>query len=122
MPRPETIQLWRQRLERFNPAEMTVGQFCQSEGVSQPAFYKWKKTLRELDQSSTSQNSQAPGLQKTARFLPLSLADVQPRQSDRDEPGHPQDRGRLAEPIITPTASTTIELPGGVRIVVEVQS
>ncbi len=34
MTRSETAGLWSQRLERFARCQMTIAQFCESEGVS----------------------------------------------------------------------------------------
>jgi hypothetical protein len=116
MPRPQTIQLWRQRLERFDPATMTVAQFCHREGVSQPSFYKWKKTLQQLGPLPNSPAPSPQGTQPAVRFLPLSLVDPPPHSIDST------DQRCSSRAVMPPTASTTIELPGGVRIVVEVQS
>jgi hypothetical protein len=40
-----TRRLWVERLERFRRANQTVAQFCAAEGVSEPSFYVWKRTL-----------------------------------------------------------------------------
>src|SRR5262249_62324596 len=42
---PAKIQLWQQRLERFTQAQMSVPDFCASEGVSAPNFYYWRRRL-----------------------------------------------------------------------------
>ena len=109
MSRPETVELWRQRLQRLDSASMTVAQFCQLEGASQASFYKWKKTLREL--------SQQPSLRPTqpeVSFVPLRVSAAAENRVEvaTDHAEH--------EPVAPPLASTTIELPGGVRIRVEV--
>lgn len=111
MSRPETIERWRMRIQRFDPVNMTVAQFCQSEGVSQPSFYKWKKILRELDRTAST-TAKLP----EATFVPLHLpATVDGRGDAATE----QDRREQVAPLI---ASTTIELPGGVRIQVQVNT
>ena len=69
MSRPETVELWRQRLQRFDSASMTVAQFCQLEGASQASFYKWKKTLRELSQQPSPRPAKAE-----VSFVPLRLS------------------------------------------------
>ncbi|TWT81463.1 hypothetical protein CA13_29160 [Planctomycetes bacterium CA13] len=38
MPRSETAKLWQERLPRFASSQMTVAQFCLSEGVSQTSY------------------------------------------------------------------------------------
>ena len=109
MSRPETVELWRQRLQRFDPASMTVAQFCQLEGVSQASFYQWKKKLRELSQQP-SPRSMPPEVS----FVPLRLSAAAENRLDvaTDHAEH--------EPVGPPLSSATIELPGGVRIRVEV--
>ena len=42
----ELAQLWRERLERQAQAKCSVAEFCRREGVSQPAFYHWRKRLQ----------------------------------------------------------------------------
>jgi hypothetical protein len=39
--------VWRERLRRYERAEMTVAEFCQREGVSVASFYQWRKRLAE---------------------------------------------------------------------------
>ncbi len=41
------VQEWTGRLLRFHKSDVTVAQFCQAEGVSQPSFYHWKSKLRD---------------------------------------------------------------------------
>ena len=36
---------WSERLRRFKDSGQTVVEFCQTEQVSTPAFYQWKKKL-----------------------------------------------------------------------------
>ena len=114
MSRPETVELWRRRLQQFDPASMTVAQFCQLEGVSQAAFYKWKKTLRELSQQPSPRPTQPTEETQEVRFAPLRLSAAAENRVDvaTDHAEH--------LPVAPPLASTTIELPGGVRIRVEV--
>ncbi|MCM2374583.1 IS66 family insertion sequence element accessory protein TnpA [Aporhodopirellula aestuarii] len=94
MPRAETATLWTQRLQRFEQAQMTVAQFCAAEGVSQPSFYNWKRKLR---------SAQDPKAHAVAKFVPVTFQATPERPAPA--PNH---------------ASATIELPGGIRIRVEV--
>ena len=41
----EVWALWRDRLRRFESSDLTVAAFCDWEGVSQAAFYVWRKKL-----------------------------------------------------------------------------
>lgn len=107
MPRSETAKLWQERLRRFDRSRMTVTQFCLSEGVSQPSFYNWRKKLRELPSDAKPKPKPSTA---AVQFMPLRLATESANQVAPilDE---------QAGPSLT---STTIELPGGVRIRVEV--
>ena len=40
-----TRQRWADRLDRFRRSGQTVAQFCAAEGVSEPSYYVWKRTL-----------------------------------------------------------------------------
>lgn len=40
-----TRRLWAERLGRFRRSNQTVAQFCAAEGVSEPSFYVWRRTL-----------------------------------------------------------------------------
>ena len=98
MSRPETVKLWTERLQRFEQAHTTVAQFCKDEGVSQPSFYKWKQKLK------------SPQLHRTgsvARFVPVALPS----------PSLQANQNQLSTSLGHTT--TTIELPGGIRICIE---
>jgi hypothetical protein len=40
-----TRQKWIDRVQRYRDSNLTVAQFCLTEGVSVPAFYFWRRTL-----------------------------------------------------------------------------
>ena len=42
----EVCTLWRDRLRRYLSSDLTVAAFCDWEGVSQAAFYVWRKKLK----------------------------------------------------------------------------
>lgn len=94
MTRAETAKLWADRIQRFQQAEMTVAQFCVAEGVSQPSFYSWRRKLR---------SPSGPTSGSVAKFIPVALQTP------------PGDTCTSATAV-----SATIELPGGIRICVEV--
>src|SRR6516165_2679304 len=41
---------WRQRVARWRHSGLTARDFCAREGLSEPSFYAWRRTLRERDQ------------------------------------------------------------------------
>jgi hypothetical protein len=63
--------VWRERLRRFSRSGLTVAQFCEEEGVSEPSFYQWRKRLAEPS---------AEVLHRQARpaFQPLAVTPTPP--------------------------------------------
>lgn len=51
-PNPELARQWRERLDRFDIAGMTIADFCQTEGYSVASFYQWRKRLRQTTSDS----------------------------------------------------------------------
>mgnify|MGYP001116259580 CR=1 FL=1 len=44
-PRAKKVKEWTDRFRRFNASGQTVVGFCQTEQVSTPSFYQWRKKL-----------------------------------------------------------------------------
>jgi hypothetical protein len=42
-------RLWRERLARWQRADLSVAEFCRRERVSEPSFYQWRRRLRPVD-------------------------------------------------------------------------
>jgi transposase-like protein len=57
------IEEWTKRLSRFAATDVTVARFCRREGVSAPAFYAWKKKLRQVASPAGA----------SPRFLPVQI-------------------------------------------------
>ena len=71
MPRgsnPEKIKEWTGRIKRLEKSKQTVSAFCQSEGVSVPSLYHWKKRLRGVT---------APSLFRQVHVASPSIAPTQ---------------------------------------------
>lgn len=99
MSQSEAAQRWEERLQRFESSPCTVAQFCSDEGVPQSSYYHWRRRLR------------GPAKPKgpSARFLPVALNPIADPQPDPPQWA-----------TTTRSARTTIDLPGGVRVTVEV--
>jgi transposase-like protein len=82
-------EVWRERLERQRQGAWSVAEFCRREGVSQPAFYQWRKRLRRVSGKKEPARGVQPG---RPQFLPVELA-----------------------PTLL-TADVCIELPGGAMV------
>ena len=63
-PNPQLLSVWQERFTRFASTGLTVAEFCRSEGVSTPSFYRWKKLASPMSSPSP-------------RFVPLALSTVQ---------------------------------------------
>ena len=62
--------VWRERLEKQKQGPWSVAEFCRREGVSQPAFYHWRRRLRMVSQKdggAKAVHSSQP------RFVPVEL-------------------------------------------------
>jgi transposase-like protein len=44
-------RLWRSRLKRQAASRLSVRAFCRREGVAEPSFYAWRRTIAERDAS-----------------------------------------------------------------------
>lgn len=73
----EKEAVWRKRLWRFGRSHLTVARFCQSEGVSAPTFYQWRKRLAACDGQGISAVTKPTG-----SFVPVRvMAAVAPPQA-----------------------------------------
>lgn len=77
---------WRERLERFGAAGVTVAEFCEWEGVSPAAFYAWRRKLG-------TESAAGP-----------SFVQVVPAQRESAD-----DRGRV---VMTLGDGTRVDFPG----------
>ena len=99
----KTVQVWADRLDRFDQADITVAQFCQNENVSQASYYYWRRKIRGTTRTDHQRlhksTSSSPRLtaRKPAGFLPV----------------------RLAAPP-SPATVMAVDLPGGIRIRFEI--
>ena len=71
MPRndPRVSAQWRERLDRFESSQVTLADFCQSEGITASAFYYWR---RKLSSRKTRAESVEPSLDSS--FLPVQVS------------------------------------------------
>jgi len=79
---------WRDRLERYRTSKATVAKFCLGEGVSEAAFYQWRRKLG--GSLKPRQESPVP----RPAFAPVRLVTS----------------SRAAEPVVT------VQLSGGTRL------
>ena len=61
-------QFWQMVLETFNSSGLSVRQFCQQEGLSEPSFYSWRKRLSKPQKSSVTK-----GQPQSDQFIQVSM-------------------------------------------------
>jgi transposase-like protein len=59
---------WRERMARWQCSGFSVSEFCRREGVGQPAFYQWRKKLRQNRGPRRSRG-------RTPVFLPVEVVN-----------------------------------------------
>jgi hypothetical protein len=66
---------WRDVLRRQARSRLSVAEFCRREGLSQPSFYAWRRTITQRDgRRPNHSDSDAPAV-----FLPVRVSEVEPR-------------------------------------------
>ena len=71
---PRKAAVWERRLARFGESGLTVGRFCDREGVSIATFHYWQRKLREASVDETAWSTPAAPV---ARFDPVEVASRQ---------------------------------------------
>ena len=69
---------WRQMVDRQAGSGLSIRQFCEKEGISQPSFYAWRKRL--LRGKPDARRARKPGRRRDKlgngrEFIPLRLRD-----------------------------------------------
>ena len=81
--RPRDVELergWRKRMDRWGRVGDTIGEFCRGEGVSESAFYFWRRELSRRDR--TAQRPRRPARGDTGHvFLPVTIRNPSWMQS-----------------------------------------
>lgn len=71
----EKVNVWSERLGRFQRSDLTVARFCEAEGVSQAAFYAWRKRLANRSESTGKRKVARPKFQAVEVSTPLGKAE-----------------------------------------------
>ena len=66
---------WRAAIARWAASELSVREFCRREGLGEPAFYAWRRTLAERDAAAeNSARGETAGVAAgPPAFLPVGL-------------------------------------------------
>ena len=72
-------QHWRQHLAAWRQSGQTVRAYCRAEGLSEPSFYAWRRTLSQQRRTTAANRPAAPAkpVLSTAAsaFVPVRLVD-----------------------------------------------
>lgn len=96
--------LWRDRLQRFQSSDLTITAFCDWEGVSQAAFYVWRKKL-QADSVLPSRKT----VERLSNRLASAPAFVQIL------PGMSRPHDTVAKVVMTLADGTRVEFPASDR-------
>ena len=67
--------VWHDRLARFDRSDLTVKQFCRREGVSDAAFYQWRKRLKNSGRRAKATGKPADNRVSSGEaFVPVSVS------------------------------------------------
>ncbi len=88
----EKAAFWRLAVTEFERSGLTVRAFCVREGLAEPSFYAWRRTLQKR-RAPQSQTADAPEL------VPVKVIESSGSPANCDAPS------RLLE-IVTPTGFT----------------
>jgi transposase-like protein len=105
MKSAEVWALWHDRLRRFESSDLTVVAFCDWEGVSQAAFYVWRKKLQA--------DSGLPSRRKTVERASSRLASAPAFVQILPGMSRPQDT--VAKVVMTLADGTRVEFPASDR-------
>ena len=56
---PALEQTWRDRVTRWRTSGLSVRDFCRSEGLAEPSFYSWRRTIAQRDVGLAAPNAPA---------------------------------------------------------------
>ena len=86
-PNPELARQWRDRLGRFEQAELTVAEFCQLEGFSVASFYQWRRRLADEPAGNQPQAFVPVEVPQAVAALPTHVGSGQEVELQIELPG-----------------------------------
>jgi len=66
-------QFWQMAIETWQASGLSVRQFCKQEGLSEPAFYSWRKKLIKVDEPEQDKQKD----QGSSAFIKVSMPSEQ---------------------------------------------
>jgi hypothetical protein len=119
---PEREAFWRGVLARFPKSGLSVRAFCQRQKVTEPAFYSWRRVIRERD-AERSEARKPKRRPARPTFVPVVVREELPGDGNgvslvRDDPARSAEGGlavelrggRVLRLPVTTTAERLVEL------------
>jgi transposase-like protein len=66
-------RLWLERIRRWQPSRLSVREYCERRGFSEPSFYAWRRVLRQRGLLEDGPALQAEPAAATPAFLKVTL-------------------------------------------------
>jgi transposase-like protein len=66
-------RLWLERIRRWQPSQLSVREYCQRRGFSEPSFYAWRRVLRQRGLLKDGPTLQAEPAATTPAFLNVTV-------------------------------------------------
>jgi transposase len=125
---PKREAFWRGVLAQFPKSGLSVRAFCHWQKVSEPAFYAWRRTIRERDaERSEARKSKPKRRAVRPAFVPVVVHEARPGDGNvsslvRDDPTRNADGGLAVElrggrVLRLPVTTTTERLAELIRAV-----
>jgi transposase-like protein len=99
--------VWTRRLREFERGDKPVAEFCDREGVSVTAFYRWRRLLAARGTDASAAQARK-GVVGEVRFLPVEIVPAMSAPSERK----PETQTSTSSPCVE------VLLPGGARVLV----
>ena len=99
----EKEQFWRQVVGEHSGSGLTVRQYCENRGVSEPSFFAWRSELARRDAAANKQAKSSP---RRASARAMSQRPAPPRFAQL----------QIAPNELASGACIEIALPAGIRI------
>jgi hypothetical protein len=75
---PRLEAYWRNVLAKFRDSGLSVRAFCRREKVTEPAFYAWRRVIRERDAQRGDVRASRKRQPVPPAFVPLAVCDARP--------------------------------------------
>ena len=74
-------RFWRDVMRRWRRCRrggQSVRAFCAEQGLSEPSFYSWQRTIAERDEQAAHSRSVGGGQEDLPAFVPVHVAPTEP--------------------------------------------